>query len=147
MLLTIVPDDECIEAAKSLLERAKNEYTERFSEQAIIDLVSTIIIYKFSTLTREEVEAMLEISLEESRVYQDAKFEGRIEGRVEGRVEGERAIVTHQLKRKLGKLTKKVLTKIEALSLEHLEELGEELLEFSTIADLESWLQNRTKPI
>jgi len=68
MLLTIVLDNESIESAKSLLERAKNEYTERLPELAIIDLVSTIIIYKFSTLTRKEVEAMLEISLEESRV-------------------------------------------------------------------------------
>ena len=37
------------------------------------------IFYKISDLSREEVEAMLGISLEETRVYQEAKAEGREE--------------------------------------------------------------------
>ncbi len=147
MLLTIVPERESIESAKSLLERAKIEYTERLSEKAIIDLVSTIISYKFATLTREEIEAMLQISLEESRVYRDAKTEGRVEGRVEGRTEEGRSLVTRLLNRKVGKLPQGVLAKVEALSLEQLEELSEALLDFSTLANLEKWLKNRPKPV
>jgi predicted transposase/invertase (TIGR01784 family) len=143
MLLTIVPEQDSIEPAKSLLERAKIEYTERLSEKAVVDLVSTIISYKFSTLTREEIEAMLEISLEESRVYRDAKTEGLIQGRTE---EG-RSLVTRQLNRKIGKLPQAVLTKIEALSLEQLEELSEALLDFSTVANLQQWLKNRQKSV
>jgi len=143
MMLTIVPQKKAIESAKFLLEQAKTQSTAQLSEQAIIDLVTTIIVYKFSTLNREEVEAMLGISLEESRVYQDAKVEGRVEGRKE---EG-RSLVTRILNRKLGKLPKAVLPKIEALSLEQLEELGEALLEFSNIADLEQWLKSRPKSV
>jgi predicted transposase/invertase (TIGR01784 family) len=151
MLLTIVPEKDSIEPAKSLLERAKIEYTERLSEKAVVDLVSTIISYKFSTLTREEIEAMLEISLEESRVYRDAKMEGREEGREEGLIEGRteegRSLITRQLNRKVGKLPQAVLTKIAALSLEQLEELSEALLDFSTVANLEQWLKNRPKSV
>ncbi len=147
MLLTIVPEQDSIEPAKSLLERAKIEYTERLSEKAVVDLVSTIISYKFSTLTREEIEAMLEISLEESRVYRDAKIEGREEGLVQGRTEEGRSLVTRQLNRKVGKLPQTVLTKIETLSLEQLEDLSEALLDFSTVANLQQWLKNRQKSV
>jgi len=90
-----------------------------------------------------EIEQMLGISLEESRVYQDAKVEGRVEGRVE---EG-RSLVIRQLNRKVGKLSKPLLTKVEALSLEQLEELSEALLDFSTVANLEEWLKARPKPV
>jgi predicted transposase YdaD len=72
MMLTIVPEQNAIESAKFLMEKAKTESTPKLSEKAIIDLVTTIIVYKFSTLEREEIEQMLGISLEESRVYQDA---------------------------------------------------------------------------
>jgi predicted transposase/invertase (TIGR01784 family) len=139
MMLTIVPKREAVESAKFLMEKARTESASKLSEEAIIDLVATIIIYKFSTLEREEIEQMLGISLEESRVYQDAKVEGRVEGRVE---EG-RSLVIRLLNRKVGKLSKPLLTKVEALSLEQLEELSEALLDFSTVANLEEWLKAR----
>ena len=82
---------------------------------------------------------MLGISLEESRVYQDAKVEGRIEEVL--------SIVTRQLNRKLGKLPTTTIPKIKELSLEQLEELTDALLDFSSVTDLQTWLQNRpTQP-
>ncbi len=139
MILTIVPEKNAIESAKFLMEKAKAESTDQVSEQAIIDLITAIIVNKFSILKREEVEAMLGIKLEESRVYQDAKVEGRIE---EGR-----SLVIRLLNRKVGKLSQPLLTKIEELSLEQLEELGEALLNFSSLINLEQWLQSRPKLI
>jgi predicted transposase/invertase (TIGR01784 family) len=62
-------------------------------KQAIIDVVTTIVVYKFSKLSREEVEAMLELRLEETRGYQEAKAEGREQGREEGREEGRMEIL------------------------------------------------------
>jgi predicted transposase YdaD len=44
-------------------------------------MICTIAVYKFSKLSREEVEAMLGLSLEETRVYQEASAEGKIIGR------------------------------------------------------------------
>jgi predicted transposase/invertase (TIGR01784 family) len=135
MILTIIPEQNAIESAKFLIEKAKTESTPKLSEKAIIDLVATIIVYKFSTLEREEIEQMLGISLEESRVYQDAKVEGEI------------SLIIRQLKCKLSKLPETLIAKIEALSLEQVEELGEELLDFSKVADLEQWLASRPKPV
>jgi predicted transposase/invertase (TIGR01784 family) len=46
-----------------------------------------LAVYKFSNLSREEVEAMLGIKLEETRVYREAKEEGRLEGKQEAKLE------------------------------------------------------------
>jgi len=134
MMLTIVPKGNAIESAKFLMERSQTESNDRLSEQAIIDLITTIIVNKFPTLKRKEIETMLGISLEESRVYKDARIEGEI------------SLVIRQLNRKLSKLPKTLIAKIEALSLEQVEELGEELLDFSKVADLEQWLA-KAKPL
>ncbi len=43
-------------------------------------MITTIMVYKFTSLSRQEVEAMLGITLQQTRVYQEAKEEGRQEG-------------------------------------------------------------------
>ncbi|MEH2434437.1 MAG: DUF2887 domain-containing protein [Nostoc sp.] len=57
------------------------------AKEEIIDVITTIAVYKFANLSREEVEAMLGVKLEETRVYQEAKQEGRKEGREELKLE------------------------------------------------------------
>lgn len=134
MLLTRIPETEAVESARFLLEQARQQ-----SEQAIIDLVTTIIVYKFATLSREEIEAMLGLNLEEPRAFREAKEEGR----EEGREEEARSLVLRLLNRRVGAIPDMLLSQIQALSLEQLEELGEALLDFRAIADLEQWLKNQ----
>ncbi|MEA5622305.1 Rpn family recombination-promoting nuclease/putative transposase [Nostoc sp. UHCC 0251] len=141
MLLTnVTSETEAVEGARFLLEQARQQ-----SEQAIIDLVTTIIVYKFSNLSREEIQAMLGLNLEEPRAILEAKEEGKVEGReegkVEGKVEGERTIVLRLLNRRVGNIPDTLLFQIQGLSTEQLEALGDALLDFSTLADLEGWLQ------
>jgi hypothetical protein len=57
-----------------------------------------------------------------------------------GRQEGERSLVLRQLNRRVGTLTETLQAQVEALSLERLEMLGEALLDFTGLADLENWL-------
>jgi Domain of unknown function (DUF4351) len=71
---------------------------------------------------------------------QAAEQQGEVKGKNQGRVEEARAFVTRLLTRKLGNIDPLLLAKIEALPLERLELLGEDLLDFSSIADLEAWL-------
>jgi predicted transposase YdaD len=86
--------------------------------------------------------------MRESVTYQDileegeikGKTEGLVEGEVKGRVEEARTLVIRQLTRKLGNISPNLLAKIEALPLERVESLGEDLLDFAAIADLEQWL-------
>ncbi|MFW9264119.1 Rpn family recombination-promoting nuclease/putative transposase [Nostoc sp. CALU 546] len=147
MLLTnVTSETEAVEGARFLLEQARQQ-----SEQAIIDLVTTIIVYKFSNLSREEIQAMLGLNLEEPRAILEAKAEGReegkiegkVEGREEGKVEGERAIVLRLLNRRVGNIPDALLSQIQELSVEQLEALGDALLDFSSLADLEGWLQDQ----
>jgi predicted transposase/invertase (TIGR01784 family) len=77
--LTIIPEAQMAEQARQLIERVKQEETGILSRNEIIEVITTIAVYKFTDLSREEVEAMLGRSLEESRVYHEIKEEGREE--------------------------------------------------------------------
>jgi predicted transposase/invertase (TIGR01784 family) len=139
MLLTVKEDEEAVAAARYLLSQAQVQ-----ADAAIIDLVTTIIVYKFGNLTQEEIITMLGLDLEEPRALRDAREKGRVEGRVEGkeegRVEGEKLIVIKLLNRRLGVLPDNLLSQVQELSLEQIENLGEALLDFASVADLEKWL-------
>ena len=148
--LIVEPEAEAMDQAQGLLRRLGEQRTARLSQAAIIELVETIIVYKFPQMSRQEIEAMLGISeLKQTRVYQEALEEGRQEGRGEGRIEGERSLILRLLARKLGELPEAVSNesdlslreRIETLSIEQLEALGEALLEFDSLMDLTKWLE------
>jgi predicted transposase/invertase (TIGR01784 family) len=121
--------------AKGLVDRAKQEVTHPEEKGAIINMVSTIMVHQFTNLSRQEVDKMLGIRLEETRVYQDAKEEGR--------EEGQKALLIRLLNRQIGKkLPKKLNALVEGLSFAQIESLGDALLDFKSIADLETWLDN-----
>jgi len=54
-----------------------------------------------------------------------------------------RSLVLRQLNRRLRKIPKQLLAKIEKLSLEQTEALGEALLNFTTVTDLKTWLHDQ----
>ncbi|MEL6381157.1 MAG: DUF4351 domain-containing protein [Cyanobacteria bacterium J06626_18] len=78
------------------------------------------------------------VPLEQTKPFQ----EGREEGREEGRIEGERSLVLRLLARKLGSIEPTLRTQIESLPLVKLEALGEALLDFTAMSDLEQWLRD-----
>jgi predicted transposase YdaD len=78
---------------------------------------------------------MLGIELQQTRVYQEAKAEG-----LEIGLQQEKALVIKQLTRKLGSVSPQNQTKVSALSIDRVESLGEALLDFNSLADLEAWL-------
>ncbi|GAX45705.1 hypothetical protein NIES4075_67260 [Tolypothrix sp. NIES-4075] len=83
MQLTLASDETMAEQAKQLIERVELEETGTLPKNEILDIITTIAVYKFSSLSREEVEAMLGLTLEQTRVYQEAKAEGREEREAE----------------------------------------------------------------
>ncbi|MEH2396018.1 Rpn family recombination-promoting nuclease/putative transposase [Nostoc sp.] len=81
--------------------------------------------------------------MRESVIYQEILAEGEQRGE-----QRERALILRLLTRRVGELPQEVLDRIETLSLEQLENLGEALLDFQAIpqggtakpnADLETW--------
>jgi predicted transposase/invertase (TIGR01784 family) len=85
MVLTTVAEDAAPAAARMLLSRTEQETTTPAIAQGIIDLIGTIMVYKFTNLSRQEIDAMLGITLQETRVYREAREEGREEAREEER--------------------------------------------------------------
>jgi predicted transposase/invertase (TIGR01784 family) len=87
--LVVEPEASTPEAARQLVERAKVEPLMTSSAE-VIQSIATIMVYKFTHLSREEIEAMLGFTsqIKQSRVYQEAKQEGREEGREEGLEKG-----------------------------------------------------------
>jgi predicted transposase/invertase (TIGR01784 family) len=135
MVLTTLEGDAAVARARQTIAQSRSLPDGR----AILDLVSTIMVYKFGNLTRDEVNAMLGIELEQTRVYQDAKAEGRAEGKTE---EG-RALVLKQLTRKLGRaLDLDLQSQVNSLTIEQIESLGEALLDFQGVEELVNWLND-----
>jgi predicted transposase/invertase (TIGR01784 family) len=77
MVLTIAKESEAPEQARMLIGRANQEVSALPDRQGIIEMISTVIVYKFTNLSRQEIEAMLGTKLEETRVYQEAREEER----------------------------------------------------------------------
>jgi predicted transposase YdaD len=121
MVLTTLEGDDAKVEARRLIDRDRES-------RAIINLVSTIIVYKFDTLSRDEVDLMLGIELQQTRVYQDAKAEEAV------------SLILRLLTRKVGNLSPQLQAQVSALPIDRVESLGEALLDFTSMADLESWL-------
>jgi predicted transposase YdaD len=83
---------------------------------------------------KEELMAAL------SPAYLEWERETKERGRQEGRQEGERSLVLRLLTRRVGEVPDEMRLQVEALSLEQLELLGEALLDFTAIIELEAWL-------
>lgn len=58
-------------------------------------------------------------------------------------LERSRSLILRQLTRQVGTLPDKALTKINTLSIERLESLGEALLDFESIEDFTAWLKTQ----
>ncbi len=92
------------------------------------------LIMQLSPLYLEKIQAA------EARGTQQGIQQGMQQGIQQGRQVGELAIVMKQLQRCFGNLSEEIREKIAGLSVERLEVLAEELLDFATVEDLENWL-------
>jgi predicted transposase YdaD len=63
-------------------------------------------------------------------------------GIAEGKQEGEQNLVIRLLQKRVGSLPEEIRKKIQTLSLNQLESLGEALLDFTAIEDLFNWLDS-----
>ncbi len=75
-MLIIENEDTAIEQARELIDRTKQENNFQ-RQQQLLQLIETILVYKFPMMGREEIEAMFGLSeLEQTKVYQEAFEEG-----------------------------------------------------------------------
>ncbi len=84
--LMVESEAQTLPISKQLIQRAKQQPEPFPPLQDIIDLVTTIAVYRLTSLSREEIEAMLDLTIKKTRVYNEIKEEGREEGREEGEI-------------------------------------------------------------
>lgn len=70
----------------------------------------------------------------------EGRQEGLKEGRQEGRQEEAASLIVRQLGKRFGELSEDIRASILELPLTVLEELGEALLDFSDLNELQDWL-------
>ena len=133
--LIISKENQSQELVKNLMARTKTEISNDIERQGIIELLESVLMSKFSQLSRQEIEAMFLLSdIKQTRVYQEAKEEGEQEGK--------KNLLLRILSKKFGKLRDEYIKSINGLNIAQLEDLGEALLDFKDINDLEKWLQS-----
>jgi predicted transposase/invertase (TIGR01784 family) len=128
MVLTTLSEALAPAAARLLLARVQGETASAAVKQGIMDMIGTIMVYRFTKLSRQEIDAMLGTNLEETRVYREA------------RADDERSLVLAQLTDQVGALPATVKAQVDRLEAEQLTLLGHALLRFSKLEDLTDWL-------
>ncbi len=83
--LVVEPEITAAEKARRLLEQARSEPREPLRRD-MIELIETVVSYKFSSMSDEEIEAMLTITeseFEQSRLYKSIESKGSVKGKLE----------------------------------------------------------------
>ena len=131
VLLAMSSEAETPDRARALLDRSEQDDR----RQDILELISTIMVYGFPKLGWEAVTMMLDIQdvrLENTRAYQE------IEEKVRG--QEQRKMILFWVRELMGEVPEPVQAEIAALSFEQLEGLGQSLLRFKNLSELEAWL-------
>ena len=133
--LLVLEEAEAFHLGRHILEESETQTT--FQQR--LNLIETILVNKFPYLGTQEILRMLDLKtadITQSRFYQEVVEVGR----QEGLLAGEADLILRQLTRKYGALTPEVNQQIKALTIAELGDLGEALLDFVEISDLENWL-------
>jgi predicted transposase YdaD len=142
--LFFLPEEEVSAAARLILDNPPTEA----EFQRRLDLVEAILVNKFPQLSFEEVLKMLdlkEVNLSETRFYQDVLQKGREQEREQG-VQREVDLVLRQLQRQCGVLSIDRQELVRSLTIAQLESLGDALLDFNGMSDLEDWFTANLSP-
>lgn len=101
-LLSVTSKRKLAEHAQQLIERASQTQSTRdaLTREEAVELVQTIVLYRFPNLSQEELEAMLGLAnLKHTRVYQEIQQEVRAEALQEGKREAKVELVARMLSR------------------------------------------------
>jgi predicted transposase/invertase (TIGR01784 family) len=112
-----------------------DEIPEKFA--SIPEIQTAFSIASRTNLTLKELE-----ELEKREMFFEDQRGAIIKSRQEGIIEGETALILRQLARRTGEISPEIKTRIQQLSLEQLDNLGEILLDFTSQEDLIAWLES-----
>jgi predicted transposase/invertase (TIGR01784 family) len=122
---------------EEVLSQVVEELTQIEDRREQDNLTAATSILAGLQLEKQTIERLMKSpGMRESTMYQAILQEGE----AVGRATGERDLVLKLLARKVGNLSPELISRVSSLNLDRLEALGEALLDFTSLADLESWL-------
>ncbi len=128
--LIIEPPKQAEARAREVIAQAQR-IPDPNTRKQILELIQTVLLYKFPNKSRAEVEAMFGLNeLKQTKVYQEALEEEALN------------YTARLLRRRLGTIPPNSQQQIEQLSRSQLEALGEDLMDFTSPADLSEWLHS-----
>jgi predicted transposase YdaD len=136
--LIVVDNSEVASLGKSILRDAENEdeFQRRFR------LIEAILKSKLPQLTIEEVLEMFD--LKTAKMPELGAYEALVKyWEDKGQELGEAKLLIRLLTRRCGALSDEIQAKVRSLPIPELESLGEALLDFQGMSDLESWFQSK----
>ncbi len=123
------------EKPENLLGQIAQEIEQISDSREQSNLAASTAILAGLVLNKDIIQRLLRKDImKESVIYQEIWSEGL--------QEGEANLVLRQLNRRIGDISPELLPNIRSLDLEQLENLGEALLDFQSLQDLEEWLEN-----
>jgi predicted transposase/invertase (TIGR01784 family) len=76
--LVVSPENEAVQQARSLIEEVKQ--VDAGNRRNLLELVERMLVYKFSSYSRQELEAMFGLSeWKQTRFYQEVREETKLE--------------------------------------------------------------------
>lgn len=94
--LIVEAESRTLEQARQLLEQSQQELADPLIKREIIELIETIVLYKFPRMSREEFAKMFEVNdLRQTRFYQEVAEEARQEGIQQGKLEAGIPLLQH----------------------------------------------------
>lgn len=121
------------------IKRALNELR---SDERLVELESLLAFFARFVLDTELVSQIMRwdmVVLRESPWYQEILSEGEVKGRQEEGV----SLVLRLLNRRVGMVSEEMRGRVQLLSISQLEALGEALLDFNNMPDLEEWMRSQ----
>ncbi len=85
MVQLVVEDEETAQSkARQLIQKVQQQLSDEVSRRRMLELIETVLVYKFGNLSSQEIEAMFGLSdLKQTRVFQEGKQEGKQEAKLE----------------------------------------------------------------
>ncbi len=117
--------------------------------QAIVELSALPLNHPYKQATLELVYNLREnLRINQNLESDDRELIMRLEplyqqDRERAKQEGKQDLIIRQLNRRLGEIDASLIERVRGLSIEQLSILGEALLDFSVVADLEAWLNQQ----
>jgi predicted transposase/invertase (TIGR01784 family) len=82
--LVVATEETAVERTNRLMQQAQQELEDVALRRKVLELIETILVYKFTNLSRQELEAMFGLDeLKQTRYFREVAEEAKLEGKLE----------------------------------------------------------------